>query len=195
MKVLTAIHRAGGVNIHGKTVCRAAARAVIQQGDKLLMVYSASAGDYKFPGGGVNKGELREQALARELREECGAELLRVTGELGAIVEYNFAKDEGFETFKMTSYYYFCEARESAMEQNLEEYEAALGFQPIWIAMDEALAKNKALLNSIHPPEWLQREIFALEYLSQSMLYCGHGKQTRTSHVESRKGVHPCGRR
>ena len=84
MQILTEIHRAEGINIHGRAILRTAARAVILRGSELLMVYSSNVGDYKFPGGGVDIGETHQQALARELLEECGASLLSVDGELGA---------------------------------------------------------------------------------------------------------------
>ena len=76
MQILTEIHRAEGINTYGKTVHRTAVRAVILRGPELLMVYSSNVGDYKFPGGGVDIGETHQQALARELLEECGASLL-----------------------------------------------------------------------------------------------------------------------
>ena len=57
MQPLTEIHRAKGIDIRGKEVHRQAVRAVILRGRELLMVNSANVGDYKFPGGGVNKGE------------------------------------------------------------------------------------------------------------------------------------------
>jgi 8-oxo-dGTP pyrophosphatase MutT (NUDIX family) len=165
MQILTTIQRNEGVNINGRTIHRTAVRAVIQRGHELLMVYSANVGDYKFPGGGVDAGESHGQALARELREECGAELLSVDGELGAIIEYKIAEDEDFDTFKMTSYYYVCRVNEELSEQNLDGYEKDLGFQPVWVDIDAALAKNKSLLDANDPPDWLRREIFALEDL------------------------------
>ncbi len=75
MNILAEIHRAEGINIHGKTIHRSAVRAVICRGRELLMVYSANVGDYKFPGGGVDSGESHAQALAREVLEECARPL------------------------------------------------------------------------------------------------------------------------
>jgi ADP-ribose pyrophosphatase YjhB (NUDIX family) len=88
MQILAEIHHAEGINIQGKTVHRNAVRAVILRGQELLMVYSANVGDYKFPGGGVHKGESYAQALHREVQEECGMSLLQVGDEICRVVEY-----------------------------------------------------------------------------------------------------------
>ena len=165
VKILAEIHRRPGVNIQGKTIYRTAVRAVILHGQDLLMVFSSAVGDYKFPGGGVNDGESHEQALSRELREECGASLLSVDGELGAVIEYNFAKDKGFDVFKMTSYYFFCQVEDGFSAQKLDEYEKDLGFKPVWVEIDQAISVNRSLLNADKIPEWLCRELFVLEHI------------------------------
>ena len=165
MPILTAIHRADGVNVHGRTVHRTAVRAVIQRGRDLLLIFSAAMGDYKFPGGGVDAGETHEQALRREVREECGAELSRIGEEIGAVVEYDNDTETDFDTFKMTSHYYRCEVAEGFGAQRLVGYEKDLGFTPVWISIEAALQQNKMFLDSENAPEWLKREIFVLEYL------------------------------
>ena len=76
MNILTEIHRHENLNILGKAVYRTAIRGVALRGRELLMVHSTEVGDYKFPGGGMNEGEEHEQALRREIREECGMSLL-----------------------------------------------------------------------------------------------------------------------
>jgi 8-oxo-dGTP pyrophosphatase MutT (NUDIX family) len=169
MQVLTEIHRNKGINIQGRTIHRTAVRAVILSGRDLLMVYSVNVGDYKFPGGGVDVGESHERALARELREECGASLLSVDGELGSVTEYNFAKEKDFDVFKMTSHYYFCQVGDGFGAQKLDDYEKELGFKPVWIDIDHAISTNRALLNSDNIPEWLRREIFVLEHIKETM--------------------------
>lgn len=170
MNILTEIHRSDGVNIKGKVVHRTAVRAVVLRGRELLMVYSSNVGDYKFPGGGVDVAETHEHALARELLEECGATLRSVDGELGAIIEYDHAAEDDFDVFKMTSFYYFCRVGNGFTAQTLEGYEHDLGFQPVWIDIKDAVEANKRLLSLKEPPEWLKREIFALEHIQRTVI-------------------------
>ena len=170
MKILTEIHRSAGINIHGRTIQRTAVRGVILRGSELLMIYSATVGDYKFPGGGVDEGESHEHALRREVQEECGMSLKQVGDEIGAVLEYNLPKEQEYDVFKMTSHYYHCEVQGGFGIQKLDDYERELGFVPVWIAINKAIRENKPLLSSPNSPEWLRREIFVLEYLKQNLL-------------------------
>ena len=166
--LLATLHRADGINIHGRTIHRTAVRAVIQRGENLLMILSANVGDYKFPGGGVQADETHEQALRREVREECGAELSHSGEEIGAVVEYDLAEKRGFDTFRMTSHYYRCEVEDGLHPQKLDDYERDLGFRPVWISIADAIQQNKLLLHSQKMPFWLRREIFVLETLQNN---------------------------
>jgi 8-oxo-dGTP diphosphatase len=56
--------------------------AVIERGDRRLLIGQRRSGDtsplkWEFPGGKVEDGEAPEEALARELREELGATLVK----------------------------------------------------------------------------------------------------------------------
>ena len=56
--------------------------AVIERADRRILIGQRRRGDtsplkWEFPGGKVKDGETDEAALARELREELGAEMLR----------------------------------------------------------------------------------------------------------------------
>jgi len=168
MTILTTLFRADGVNIHGKTVQRMAVRAAILRGRDLLMIYSAKVGDYKFPGGGVDKGESQAEALRREVLEECGATLAHIGDEVGSVVEYNFAVEDEYDTFKMTSHYFLCDVADDFGLQHLDDYEVDLGFEPRWVSIDEALRANRSLLETESAPDWLKREIFVLEYLQRN---------------------------
>lgn len=135
------------------------------------MIFSANVGDYKFPGGGVDKDETHEQALIREVQEECGMSLLKMGKEICRVVEYDLPMEQEYDVFKMTSYYYDCEVQDGFGSQKLEDYELNLGFEPVWIHLDRAMELNKALLNVPHPPKWLDREVLVLEYLKPKFFH------------------------
>jgi 8-oxo-dGTP pyrophosphatase MutT (NUDIX family) len=170
MNVLAEIYRPPQADPSGRTVSRTAVRAIILRGRDLLLVRVAMDG-YKFPGGGVDEGESQAEALRREILEECGATLIRIGDEVGAVVEYKFAFDEGFDTFKMTSCYFLCDVADDLGPQNLDAYEADLGFEPCWVSIDEALRENHSLLEAESAPDWLKREVFVLEYLQNQTLF------------------------
>lgn len=165
MKLLGEIFRNSGVGTNGKTIYREAVRGVIIRNNALLMVYSQKNGDYKFPGGGVDEGETHAQALAREIREECGAEILSVHDGIGKITEYDIPVEKNADVFKMDSFYYLCEADPVFGKQSLDPYEAKLGFIPVWTDIDKAVCANRMLIKLDKFPRWTPREIFALEYI------------------------------
>lgn len=141
------------------------------------MVYSPVNGDYKFPGGGVEKNENPELALKREVLEECGMNLAHILGDIGSIVEYAIPMKNGFKVFKMTSSYYLCEVDSVIGTQNLDAYEEDLGFQPIWVDVDTAIQTNKGILKSKmkKPPQWTAREVFMLEYIRKNLFQTFNG--------------------
>ena len=167
MKLLKTIYHDKNINLEGKTFHREAVRGIIFRDEKLLMVYSPVYGDYKFPGGGMNTRESHLEALRREINEECGAEMTQVTGELGKMEEYAVdVLKEDYETFKMTSYYYFCEIDGELGAQKLDAYEEEVGYQPVWVDIDTAIEKNKRRLAKLSSfSHWTRRETFILEML------------------------------
>lgn len=52
-----------------KIIERIAIRAIILDNDQILLMHS-NRGDFKFPGGGLEKNESNEECLKREVREE-----------------------------------------------------------------------------------------------------------------------------
>jgi 8-oxo-dGTP pyrophosphatase MutT (NUDIX family) len=169
MQVLAEIHHSKGINIHGRKIHRHAARALILRGQELLMIYSTKVGDYKFPGGGVDRGESHQRALVREVKEECGMSLLRVGEEICRTVEYDLPMEQEYDVFKMTSYYYGCVVQDGFGPQKLDDYEVDLGFTPVWIDLEKAIEFNTVLLDSADPPRWLGREVLVLEYIRDLM--------------------------
>ena len=109
---------------------RAAARAVILRDSHLLMVHSRIAGDYKFPGGGLEPGESAQQALVREVSEECGRTVTRVGDVIVMAVETRRAHETG-AIFRMESTYHRCEVGEAVHSLRLDRYELDLALSPV----------------------------------------------------------------
>ena len=169
MRLLKEIYHKPNLPLQGRMVTREAVRAIILKEDKLLMVFSPVNGDYKFPGGGVKKGEEHRVALEREIMEECGTNLTGILREFGCVIEYDLAEEEKFDIFKMTSFYYLCEVEDGFGEQNLDEYEQAYEFLPEWVTLEHAIEVNRALLENPPPniQRWVRRELYVLEELEK----------------------------
>ena len=142
---------------------RQAARGVIQRDGALLMIRS-TAGDVKFAGGGVEAGETLVEALAREVREECGRVLRRVHAVLLVVDERRPAQTPGW-ILRMQSVYLACEVGPVEQALALAGYERDLGFHPEWVAPTAAIAANRAALAAGTAAPWVARELRVLEEL------------------------------
>ncbi len=151
---------------NGSTIERVAVRAIARRAGRLLMLYSPVNGDYKFPGGGVEPGESHRQALARELSEECGAQLRAMDGALGSVIEYIQPQEPDYDLFRMTSYYYFCRIARDLQMTHLDDYEQKLGLRPVWIDPGTAIATNLEMLRSGKGARWTDRDTFILRRVS-----------------------------
>ncbi|MEW6505696.1 MAG: NUDIX domain-containing protein [Chloroflexota bacterium] len=156
----------------GHAIRREAVRGVIRDGRRLLMIYSSVNTDYKFPGGGRKDGETLPQTLQREVEEECGATITHVDAFLGKVTEYDLPYENGYQLFQMTSYYYLCRISDEQKPPDLDEYERRLGFQPIWVDIEDALRANRFVLTNrfSNIPKWTARETRVLEYLRQHLI-------------------------
>lgn len=142
---------------------RVAVRAVIIRGEKILLVKS-NKGDYKFPGGGVEKRESHSEALIREVSEETGYKVKDILGLIGEIKEIDADRFKSSGAFIMDSYYYRCVVFDDVAGQSLDDYEKALGFVGEWIDIKEAIACNEYILasGSLDEISWIRRETLAL---------------------------------
>ena len=169
MNLLTEIMRTPGLKMDGRMFFRRAVRGVVRQDGKVLMVYSPVNGDYKFPGGGVEPEEDPLDALAREVREECGAVVRSAPRYLWSVAEYDRPKETDFGLFKMISDYYACEVDAGAefLPQVLDDYEERLQFTPVWVGLDEAINNNARLVAGGEYPRWTRREFYVLRYMKR----------------------------
>ena len=151
-------------------VTRLAAKALLVRDGRLLVLRSR-LGDLKLPGGGVDPGETPEQALVRELSEECGLDAVRVGAEVLTVVDSRPAREPG-AIWRMTSLHFLAASdAEPQGPRALEGYEVELGFEPAWVGPCEMLASNRAFLAAADPQWvretvwWVPREVAVLERL------------------------------
>ncbi|WP_040213062.1 NUDIX domain-containing protein [Clostridium polynesiense] len=147
---------------------REAVRAVIFKGSSIFMIRT-NKGDYKFPGGGINKDETHAMALKREVEEETGYLINSINDLLGKVTEIKPDDYQADFIFKMESYFYLCDISNDKTLQNLDSYEADLDFTPVWISLDEVIYLNEKIINQGSKDEnsWVHRETFVLKYLKE----------------------------
>ena len=96
---------------------------------------------WEFPGGKMEAGEMPEEALKREIREELSTEIS--VGELLCTMEYDYPK------FHLTMHCYLCSLQTEAL--HLNEHEAAK-----WLTINE--------LDSV---KWLPADLVVLEKIKK----------------------------
>ena len=114
---------------------REASRAILFDENNLIPLLFVSKYNYhKLPGGGINKGEDKKQALFRECLEEIGCEI-EVEGEVGKIIEFRARWN-----LKQTSYCYFGKIL-SKGKSSFTKKELVQGFEVVWTTLDNAITK------------------------------------------------------
>ena len=147
-----------------RVITRHAVKGVSLLDGGLLMMRSAVTGDLKFPGGGMRDDESPAQALARELREECGRDLVRVGPELLTTVERRPDASDPTVVFPMLSSYQWCTFSDQVHELHLDAHERDLRLSPVAVDPWAALAENRAAAGVGALP-WTRREILVLQRL------------------------------
>ena len=131
--------------------------AVIRDDEGRIFATQRGYGEWKdwweFPGGKIEPGESREQALRREIREELAADI--EVGELFRTIDYDYPQ------FHLTMHCFLCRLKEQSPMTNeqssytLLEHEAAKWLAPSelqsvqWLPADEDLITLLARTNNI----------------------------------------------
>jgi len=126
---------------------RRAVRAIARNGDALFLLRSRH-GDYKFPGGGIEPGESDEQALRRELLEECGIQDARIGDVIVRVTERRPAQTPGAVLVMTSDYVEVSFADDAVGSTSLEDYERELDLSTTWIDLETAHRVNADLLQS-----------------------------------------------
>ena len=92
--------------------------AAIIQDDKVLAAqrgYGTYQGKWEFPGGKIEAGESKQEALRREIQEEMAATI--AVGDLAGTIDYDYPD------FHLTMHCFFCTVKEGTLK--LLEHEGA----------------------------------------------------------------------
>ena len=121
--------------------------AIIKKDNKILATqrgYGEFEGLWEFPGGKIEDGETKEEALVREIKEELNADIL---------VE-KFALDLEWQ---YPNFYLYMSCFECVLESDIELLEH-MGAR--WLSLDE-----------IDSVEWIQADIKAVNYIKESLTF------------------------
>lgn len=116
-----------------RLIFRPSAYGIIINDGKILLVKMKGNGKYFFPGGGIEKGELMEDGLRREIKEETGIDV--------EIIKFFCFKESFFNNNKLDEayhglcFFYICKAINfNLSDSGTDEYEESE--KPCWIFFD-----------------------------------------------------------
>ncbi len=150
---------------------RKATRAIVLDGENILMLYTERYHDYTLPGGGLDEGEDLLEGLVRELEEETGAQNIHAIKPYGIYEEFRPWYKNDFDVMHMISYCYTCKIDRELGQTQFEDYEVKNGMEPKWINIHDAIAHNeKTILQSPKKGMSIERETYLLQLIVQEML-------------------------
>lgn len=124
----------GEKSADGRVFVRPSARCIAIEGDRVAMVHSLQYDYYKFPGGGIEPQETREQALVRETQEEAGLLVIPDSiREFGCVRRLEASDGAEYDCFVQDNFYYLCRVERTTVEQRLDDYEAQEQFTLEWV--------------------------------------------------------------
>ena len=150
---------------------RISTRGIITQGEEILLIFTARYHDYSLPGGGLHENEDIITGLIREVEEETGAENIINIVPYGCYEELRPWYKGGFDSIKMVSYCFTCDANKQLGTPRLEENEIKNGVSALWINIHKAIAHNLEVIAS-HPRAGLsiERETYLLQKIAKGIV-------------------------
>lgn len=149
-----------GANYAGYTAhTRAAARGIVMEGGRILLMHAEKPDVWMLPGGGLEHGETYEACCIRELGEESGL----IVEPIDAVILLR----EFYEDWRYDSCILTCRVTGSR-PRSLTEGEREAALMPKWLPLSEALAIFTAHAD-MHPAsdeEEMRRGIYQREYLA-----------------------------
>ena len=159
-------------HLEDKTIYqRRSARAIVLDGNNILMLYTERYHDYTIPGGGLDNGEDVITGLVRELKEETGANNVHDIKPYGIYEEYRPWHKDDANVMHQISFCYTCKIDQQLGKTALEDHEINNGMKPVWINIHEAIAHNEqTMLNNPKKGMSIERETFLLKLIVKELL-------------------------
>jgi ADP-ribose pyrophosphatase YjhB (NUDIX family) len=171
MRLLKSTIHADISTILTKSFTRKATRAIVLDGDNILLLYTKRYHDYSLPGGGIDEGESNTEGLIRELKEETGAHNVKNIEEFGLYEEYRPWHKSGFDIIHMQSYCYTCTIDNELLEPEFEAHELDNGMHPVWMNIHQAIVHNEeTIAKSDKKGLSIERETFLLKLIVSQLL-------------------------
>lgn len=138
-------------------ILRISVRGIIFVNGKLMMVEN-SFGEVKLPGGGMEPGEEDYQVLLREVKEETGYNVIPESiKSFGEIEEKRLSVHEPM-IWHQINRLYVCDVYPEQGQCAYTDIEKKHGFRLVFYTIEEALEKNRRMLEKEGQQAWNQRE-------------------------------------
>ncbi len=135
------------LEIPPKIQTRETVRAIIFQENKILLMFSKRDQMFGTPGGGITLNESKLDTLYRELLEEVGGKNIKIIEHIGQTEEIRESRSLNKPVNILTDYYHV-EVKDF-VNASLEEHEEEMGLEPMWVSIDDAIAKNEQILKQL----------------------------------------------
>lgn len=156
---------------------RRATRAIVLNGESILLLYTERYNDYTLPGGGLDEDEDLIAGMVRELQEETGAQDIRNIEPFGLYEEFLPWQKNNATVMHQLSYCYSCEIADELGETSFESHEINNGMKPVWINIYQAIEHNEnTMANHAKKGISIERETFLLHAIAKERL----AKRTET---------------
>lgn len=171
MRLLKTTQHPDITDISAPTFTRKATRAIVLNGENILLLYTERYHDYSLPGGGIDEGESHTQGLIRELKEETGAHNVKNIHPFGLYEEFRPWYKSDYDIIHMESYCYTCTIDKELLSPELELHEINNGMRPVWKNIHEAIAHNEeTIAESAKKGLSIERETFLLKRIVSELL-------------------------
>lgn len=155
-------------DLNGIAFIRHSARCITIKSGKVAMVHSIKYDYYKFPGGGIEEGESKEDTVIRETLEEAGLIVIpKSIKEFGYVHRIQKSNLLDADYFVQDNYYYLCDVEDHVETQNLDDYEADEKFTLEYVDPDRAIFINRNMNHDPDNQNMLEREARVLEILKK----------------------------